>query len=233
MDRITRKELKTDKFALEVEHTVEYVSQHRKQFSRYGAIALAVVVLVAAGAYYRRHQRGARQAALNAALQIQNAPIGQTGNEFLPGYPSQQEKDKAALKVFTDLASRHAGSDEGVLADYYLGAMAADQGRLAEAAKLFEVVAREGNENYAALAKLSLAEIYRAQGKPADGEKLLRSLLDKPTVFVSKEHATLVLAQFLAEKRPEEARKLLEPLRTQRSAISRAALTELARLPAK
>ena len=49
----------------------------------------------------------------------------------------------------------------------------------------------------------------------------------KPTVLVSKEHATIVLARLLAPSRPAEARKLLEPLRTARSVISRAALTAL------
>ena len=36
MSRITRKELKTDKFALEVEHTVSLFEQHRQEIIRYG-----------------------------------------------------------------------------------------------------------------------------------------------------------------------------------------------------
>ncbi len=31
MDKLTRKELKSDKFALEVQHSVEFVSQHREK----------------------------------------------------------------------------------------------------------------------------------------------------------------------------------------------------------
>ena len=37
MARITRKELKTDKFALEVEHTVNFFEEHQKEIIRYGA----------------------------------------------------------------------------------------------------------------------------------------------------------------------------------------------------
>ena len=44
MDKLTRKELKSDKFALEVQHSVEYVSQHRQQMIRWGAIPAAAVV---------------------------------------------------------------------------------------------------------------------------------------------------------------------------------------------
>ncbi len=233
MDRITRKELKTDKFALEVEHTVEYFAEHRKQAIRYGAIALVLIILVAGFSYYRRHQRTARQEALNAALEVQRAAVGEAPSEFAKSFPNQAEKDKAATKAFGDIISKYPGSDEAAIARYYLGTIAADQGKLADAEKAFKEVAESGNEKYASLAKLALADIYRGQGKIAEGEKLLRSLIQKPTEFVSKEHATIVLAQLLGDSRPEEARKLLEPLRTERSVISRQALTLLSQLPAK
>ncbi|MGB9604510.1 MAG: tetratricopeptide repeat protein [Bryobacteraceae bacterium] len=233
MDRISRKELKTDKFVAEVSETVEFFSGHKQQILRYGSIALAVLLLLLAGNWYRRHLRAVRQEALNAALAIYNAPVGETGNPFLPGYPSEEEKNKAALKAFTDLANRHPRSDEGLIATYYLGTMAADRGDLAEAEKHLKKVAESRNVQYASLAKVALAEIYRAQGKLAEGEKLLRSLIEHPTDFVSREHATILLAELIKDSRPEEARKLLEPLRTARSVISRHALTVLAELPQK
>lgn len=233
MDRLTRKDLKTDKFALEVEHTVEYVSTHRRQAVLYGGIAVAVILGVAIFTWARRNQYGKRQTALTAALQVQNAPVGQTGNEFLPGYPTAREREKAAVKAFNDVAANYSGSDEAVVARYYVGTIAADGGNISEAEKAFREVASSGNKNYASLAKLSLADIYKAQGKLGEGEKQLRSLIQDPTVFVSKEHATIALAELLMEKRPDEARKLLEPLRTQRSAISRTALTLLSQMPQK
>lgn len=233
MDRISRKELKTDKFALEVEQAVEFFNQHKPQITRWGTIALVVILLVLAGRWYSRHQRALRQQALNDALQIYNAPVGQTGNPFLPGYPSEEEKNKAALKAFTDLAGRYGGSDEGLIATYYLGTMAADRGDLAEAERRLRQVAESRRANYASLAKLALVEIYRAQGKTSEAEKLLRSLIENPTEFVSKEHATIVLGELLMNSRPAEARKLLEPLRTERSVISRHSLTVLAQAPAR
>ncbi len=42
---------------------------------------------------------------------------------------------------------------------------------------------------------------------------MLRSLMDNPTVFVSKDEATIVLAKMLAPSKPAESRKLLDPLR--------------------
>ncbi len=230
MDRITRKELKTDKFVTEVGETVEFFAAHRREILRYGAIALAVLVLLVAGNWYRRHQHAARQEALNQALGIYNAPVGQTGNPFLPGYPSEEEKNKAALKAFTDLATRHPRSAEGLIATYYLGTMAADRGDLAEAERRLKEVAESRQRHYASLAAIALSDIYRAQNKLAEAEKLLRSLIEKPTEFVSREHATILLAELIRESRPEEARKLLEPLRTERSVISRHSLSVLAEL---
>ena len=70
-----------------------------------------------------------------------------------------------------------------------------------------------------------MAQIYASQGKNDEAEKLLKQLVDKPSVFVSKEQATLDLAQVVAKRNPAEARKLLEPLSASpRTAVSRAAV---------
>jgi len=103
--------------------------------------------------------------------------------------------------------------------------MALDQGKMDEATKLFSQVASGGNQNYASLARLSLAGILAAEGKTADAEKLLRQLMDKPTVMVSRDEAAISLARLIAPTRPEEARKLLEPLRSAPGMTGRAAMT--------
>jgi predicted negative regulator of RcsB-dependent stress response len=231
VDRLTRKELKTDRFAVEVGHTLDFLTTHRQQVIRYGIIAAVVVVAALAVYLFTRHQRGARQQALVSALRIYQAPIG-SGE---PGsYATQGERDKAVAKAFTGLAGRYSGSDEAAVAQYYLGTQAGDQGRLADAEKAFRMAADSGHAGYASMARLALAEIYAGQGKLAEAEKLLRSLMEKPTLFVSREQATIELARLLAPTRPAEARKLLEPLRThERSAVSRAALTYLNSLPAQ
>ena len=63
------------------------------------------------------------------------------------------------------------------------------------------------------MAKLSLAQIYAAQGKQAEGEKLIQSVIDHPTELVSKESATIALARLVAPTDLPRARKMLEPLR--------------------
>jgi predicted negative regulator of RcsB-dependent stress response len=229
VDRITRKELKQDRFAQEVGHTVEFLGEHRQQAIRIGAIVLAAVLLVVGILAWRGYQARSRQQALAAALEVYNGAVGQNplgGRTFA----TEEEKRKESIKAFSDVAARYGGSDAGVIASYYLGVIAADQGNMADAEKQFRVAVEEGNDNYASLASLALADIYVAQGKTADAEKLLRGMMNDPTDFVSKQQAQVVLGRALARTNPAEARKLLEPLRTENSAVSRAAedaLTEL------
>ncbi len=60
---------------------------------------------------------------------------------------------------------------------------------------------------------------------------MLRSLMDHPTVFVSKDRATVVLARVLAPTNPRRARKLLGPLRGKPGPISQAAIQAYGDLP--
>jgi predicted negative regulator of RcsB-dependent stress response len=228
--RITRKELKSDKFVSEVEHTVEYMAEHRKQAIRYGIAGAAVVLLVLGIFGYRRHQHAARQEALTAAIELRQAPVGPSPDASVRSFASEQEKNSAVAKAFADLAAKYSGSDEAIIAEYYLGTMAADQGKTLEAEKWLKDVADSGNANYASLAKLTLADLYKGQANMAEAEKLLRSLIAKPSAFVSKEQATIALAELLASRNPAEARKLLEPLRSARPAISQAAIAALGAL---
>jgi predicted negative regulator of RcsB-dependent stress response len=231
--RITRKELKTDKFALEVEHTVDFFEEHQQEIIRYGAIALGVVALVVVIMLYRNHQHSVREEALAHALAVQEASVGQPAPGALMTFPTEQAKEKEAVKTFSELASKYPGTDEGYIAEYYLGCITADQGKLGEAARHFESVANSGNSRYGSLAKFSLAQVYVAEGKRAEAEKLLRSLVDHPSIYVSKDQATLSLAKVLATTKPAEARKLLDPLRATRGPASQAAIQAYAELPPK
>ena len=78
---------------------------------------------------------------------------------------------------------------------------------------------------------MSLAQIYFADGRDTQGEKTLRDLMASPSIFVSKEQASIALARSLMLKKPAEARKLLETLRTQPGAASQAALSMIGEMP--
>jgi len=225
--RITRKELKTDKFALEVEHTVTFFDEHRQELVRYGGIALGVAVLIAGYSIYAGREHVAREAALAHAIEVQEAGVGGTSATGGLTFPTQEAKDKEAIKVFSDLKNKYSGSMEAEVSQYYLGSILADQGNLAQAEKSFQEAAEKGDARYAPLAKLSLAQIYFSDGRDTQGESILRDLIAHPTVFVSSEQAAITLARYLSVKKPAEARKLLEPLRSQPGSVGQIALTML------
>jgi hypothetical protein len=169
----------------------------------------------------------AREAALSHAIEVQEAGVGGVSASGSLTFPTQDAKDKEAIKVFTDLKNKYSGSMEAEVAQYYLGSILADQGNLAQSEKSFQEAAEKGDARYSSLAKLSLAQIYFSDGRDTQGESMLRDLIAHPTVFVSSEQATITLAKYLANKKPAEARKLLEPLRSQPGSVGQIALTIL------
>ncbi len=235
MARLSRKELKSDKFALEVQHSVEFVTEHRQQLIRWGGVGAAVVILVVAFFAYRTHMSGVREEALHHAMQVQNANVGEnSGNQFILTFPTEAAREKAAIQAFTNIASKYPGSKEGALAEYFLGTNAADAGNFGEAQKHFQRVIDYGDGNFSSMAKVALANVYASEGKLADGEKLIQSVIDHPTILVSKDAATLALGQLIAPTDPARARKLLEPLRSSpRAAVSRAAITAIGEIQQK
>lgn len=235
MDRITRKELKSDKFAQEVTHGFQFLTEHPAEVKRYGAIAAAVLVLAGGIYFYTRYQQNARKDALEHALNLDDATVGpqQQQNQVIgqQNFPTQDAKDKALKEAFANLAAKYRGTQEGAIGSLYLGAATADKGELKDAEKIYKDAVDSAPSAYASVAKMSLAQIYASEGNSAEAEKLLRGLIAKPTVFVSKEEATVVLAQLLLHSNPQEARKLLEPLRNSRTAVSSKAIATLGLIP--
>lgn len=233
MARITRKELKTDKFALEVEHTFTLFEEHRQEILRYGGIVVIVALLASGYLLYRSRQVRAREAALGRALTVQNTPVGPPtpGATSVSTFPTEQVKDEAATKVFSEVEKQYPGSAEGLIAQYFLGTIEANQGKYAQAEKDLQAAATKGDARYGSLAKLALADVYFAQGKVDQGKKVLDDLAAHPTIFVSKEQAQIALARALIPVRPADARKILDGLRNTPGAVSQVALTLYTQLP--
>lgn len=226
MDKQHRKDLKHDVFVEEVAHSVDWLGQHRQLVTRIGIGVLALAVIGFAVTGYLQRQQRERQQDLYQALRIYNAQV--TSEPAGPGlitYTSNEAKQKDATRAFQDLAAK--GGEEGAIAKFYLGSMALESGKTADAEKLLKEAADGAGKQYGSVAKLALGQLYYGTGKKAEGEKLIRELINSPTVLVSKEQATIALAEVIAKDNPAEARKLLEPLRTDRSAVSRAALSLL------
>lgn len=232
MDRHLKKVVKSDEFKQQVWLGIDFVKDHPAEIKKYGGIALAVLVLAGGTYLYIHHQADAREEALSQALKVHDATVGPNVQATNLHFDTQEEKDKAVEKAFGEVATKYHGSQEGAIASMNLGQEAIDRGDMAGGEKEFKDVADNAPPVYASQAALALAQLYDIEGKTPEAEKLLNNLIKNPTIAVSKEEAELALAKVKAKTDPDAARKILEGLRTERAAISKAALTALGELAA-
>jgi predicted negative regulator of RcsB-dependent stress response len=229
--RQTRKDLKTDKFAQEVGQTFDFLSKHRAESMRYGAIGLAVVAIVVGIYFYTRHQATVREEALADALALNNAEVSPTPKPPNKNFATKEEMDAAWTKAYTDLATKFHGTQEGAIAQIFMAAKQSDKGNLAEAEKIYKDVMDSAPKEYSGWARISLAQVYASENKLPEARALLDYLIAHPTETISKEQATIELAEILAKSNPAEARKLVEPLTKSRNAVSRTAINVMGQLP--
>ncbi len=161
---------------------------------------------------------------------IDNANIGPAPDK--PGglaYPTQAAKDEARVKAFSELATKYSGTPgRRYRADVHGVGCRRTAGNMANAEKLYANAVDSAPKAIAAQARIALADVYIAEGKTADAEKLLRYAIANWTVTVSKDEATIHLAQLMIKDHCDEARKMLMPLRTgPSSTISQAAVAAL------
>jgi predicted negative regulator of RcsB-dependent stress response len=227
VDRQLKKVVKNDEFKQQVWHSIDFVRDHTAEVKKYGAIALAMLVVAGATYFYIGHQAYAREEALAHALRVDQGTVGSNTQAANLHFDTQEEKDKASEKAFREVAAKYPGTQEGAIALMNLGQAAVDKGDLTEGEKDLKNVVDSAPPAYASQAALALAQLYDIEGKSAEAEKLLDNLIKHPTVTVSKDEAELAMAKVKAKTDPAGARKMLEALQTQRNAISKAAVSAM------
>ena len=139
---------------------------------------------------------------------------------------------QASMKALSDMVAKDGGTREGLIAQYYLGALKAQQGDNKGAEADLGAVA-DSSSDCKSLAKVALAQLYIGQGNTTGAQKLLQSMIEKPTDLVSKAQAQIMLARLDETVNPKASRALLQALKTpnERPAVSRAVSEVEAQLP--
>ncbi len=212
MTRHELKELEHDPLAEKVGEALQYTTSHKAGVIRWASIALGALLLVAGGWWYWNYQKSQREADLRDAFQVAEATVGKDSTPFAKNFPTQQAKDDAMLKAFSDVAAKHSGSKEGDMAAYYTAVLRNQKGDTAAAIGILKNVA-DGGRSLSSIAKISMANLYAGQGKFLDAETLIKSLVDHPTDFVSKEQAQIQLATIMGKHDPDAAKKLLDSIK--------------------
>jgi tetratricopeptide (TPR) repeat protein len=181
--RLSRKDIKRDDFATAVERSVEYAETHTRAL----LYALGAVILLAALVFGIRAFLAQRSAAASAdlsyALEVYEAPIVPTGakpqDKEHPSFPDEAARRARAKQLLLEVRSKHGATDAADVAGLYLAQMAASEGKLDEARKLWsDFIDSHKDSAPAAEARLNLYDLDRRQGKAGDLVGQLRPLLD-------------------------------------------------------
>jgi TolA-binding protein len=203
----TRRQLKEDKFAETAQGAAEWASGHSRLVI--WAVVLIVIAVLAITGFVAWHSRQIDQAnqeletamkTLNAQLRPAGTPAGDTQS-----FTSAAERGKAAAKEFKAIADKHSMVQPGKVARYLYGVALLQAGDTATAEQEIKKAADSGDKDLAALAKMTLASIYRNSNRQADAAKIYKDLADHPTATVSKATAQLALAEMYETTDPQQA----------------------------
>jgi predicted negative regulator of RcsB-dependent stress response len=211
----TRRQLKEDKFAKGTQEAVHWATEHRQLLIWSISAVVVAGILVTGYLTWNSHQTEQANIELSKALQTFSAPLRPAGSPPDPSiktYDSIAERGKDAQKEFQAVADQFPHTKPGKMARYLAGTAAIDAGDNATAERLLKSAAEESDKNVASLAKLALANFYRANNRTVDAAKLYKELIDNPTDTVSKGRAQLELAALYESTDPKEAANIYQQI---------------------
>ena len=216
MARISRKQLKEDRFRKEVGHSVEYVASHRNQFIVWIAI---VIVLLVVGLGYQQYEQSQSTAARHRLHEAINMFHGRVDTEERLGeltFPTSITKYNETSEALESITTDFAGRGEAHAARYYLALLDIGREEHAEArTRLESLVADAPEGEVGALARLALADLYAREEQDDKARAHYRHLIAQPTRLVPKERSQLAFGRYLAERSPQEAAEVLNELTSQ------------------
>jgi predicted negative regulator of RcsB-dependent stress response len=211
----TRRQLKEDKFAETAKGAAHWAGGHR-QTVIWAASIILIVVLALAG-LWTWHLRQTEQAnlELGTALRTFKMPLRQPGaptTDATPGFATIAERGKAAEKQLESVADKFPYTSPGKIARYLEGVASMQAGDNAAAEQQLKTATDFRDKDIAALAKLSLATLYRSTNRSPDALKIYKDLVDHPTTTVPKAEAQLELAEMYETADPQQAASIYEQL---------------------
>ncbi len=224
-EHISRKELKQDKIHDAIEHSAEAVYSHKQL----ALVVLLVVAIFTAGyggwSIYTDRQTAAASALFDTAMRAYAGHVGASADPAEPGeasYPDETARSTDAEQKFTVVADKYPNTNPGRLARYYSALCLEDLDRQNQALEQLKRISAGSDKELASMAQYQTAVIYVRTGKGDDGVKILRTLADKPSIFVPRPVALLELASALSQSNPKEATTVYQQVKKEfpESAIS-------------
>lgn len=198
MDQQTKAALKHDQFIDTTKHSLEWANKNRRSVLVTSAIVVLVLLVLVGGFALYNYRSGQASIAFGAAMQDYQTPLAPVGQPVPAGiktYPTAAVRAKAANAEFVAVADKYSMTPNGKVARYFAGLTSIESNDPAAAEASLKQVADGWNSNLAALAKLSLAQLYRQTNRDPQAIELYNQLTAKPTSTVPPGLAQLQLAE--------------------------------------
>jgi predicted negative regulator of RcsB-dependent stress response len=171
-----------------------------------GAGILAVLLLYFAYSWWSESRADKARLALGKAIEISEAPIT-TGTPDPtttgPTFPSERERAQKAVEEFQKIHEQY-GSPYSEIARFFAATNLLSVDRAKGISEL-EQLTRSGNEEVAARAKFSLAQVREADGQLDQAAALYQELLKSPEKHVAENTLNLRLATVLEKQEKKDA----------------------------
>ena len=217
VDQQTKAELKQDHFIDATTHGISWASENRRSVIVTSLALLGVILLLVAGGIFYNSRSNAASVSFGDAMAAYQAPIAQPGQPIPVGmktYNSSTERAKAANALFLTTADKYGMTPSGRNALYFAGLTAMEAGENASAESTLKKVSDGWNKDLSALAKLSLAQLYRQTGRTSQAIDLYNQLTAKPATTVPAGLAQLQLAElYEGQNQPDAAKKIYAQLK--------------------
>ncbi|HXU46269.1 MAG TPA: tetratricopeptide repeat protein [Thermoanaerobaculia bacterium] len=210
---LTRKEIKRDEVALAVGRTVHYAEDHRRTILLVVAGVILAIVAYFGIRFVRSQSQEKAGSALSEALKVAGAPIqkegAKPGDPDQPSFPTAEARRERAKALFETVRKNQGSTMAADVAGVYLGSIAAEEGKLDEARKLWQdFVDDHPSDLLAGNARLNLIELDRKEGKIEKVVGDLQKLLDDADSPLPQDAVLYELASvYEAQKRDVEAKK--------------------------
>ncbi len=230
----TRHQLKEDRFSKATLHaaeqTVHWTVEHQSKLVVAGIVVAVAALIGFGGWYYINSQDEKASVDLGSATRVLEQPVRPAGVPPQPGYSSfasAQERATEARKQFQAIVDKYPHTRTADMARYFVGLTSSQIGDNSAAQRNLQEVGNSSNQDLAALGKLALASVYRAEHKDTQAVDLYKQLIDKPASTVSKTTVQFELAQFYENKqRPDEAQRLYDQIQKENPGAEAAQLAQ-------
>lgn len=210
-ERLTRKDIKRDDFTAAMGRGVEYAGSHVRNIAYAIGGILLLVALGIAIHFYRAHRLEEANHALTVAMKVYQAPVTATGAKPTdpdePSFATDDARRARAKELLQKVRDGYGSTDAGAVASLYLAQIAAGEGRLDDARKLWSDYADDHEGTMlGAEARLNLLALDRKQGKGEQVAQALRGMLEKGDTPLPQDMILHELGTTLEDlHRPQEA----------------------------